>query len=128
MEKRRTPAQRRRLLQRRKVQIVPSPEYLEIMEILECGEFPSAELVDRFLVKDRTMAFIRARIVDWALWRTRQARPLRRLANDDTFSVELEAAHDTAVARMRARWAEQDRRHSGRDVTPEDARRLARKQ
>lgn len=125
MKKPETLAQCRRLLQQRKVQSAPSPEYLEIMEILECGALPPAELVDRFLVNDRTLAFIRGRIVDWVLWRAGQGRPLRQLAADDMLSVALQAVHDTAVAKLRACWRDGDRQQSYHDVMVEDVRRLA---
>jgi hypothetical protein len=70
-------------------------------------EFPSAELVDRFLCYDPVMAFVADRIMDWMLWRMKQGRVFKRLASSDVFSVELQAAHDVAMARMYARWKKQ---------------------
>lgn len=120
-----TPAQRKYLLQRRKITITPSPMYLELLEMLECGEVPSAALVDQFLTHDRVMSFIKARVVDWVLWRFKEGRPLQRGADTDAFSVALQATHDTAVAEMDARWAKQDRLHGRHDATAEDGQRLA---
>jgi hypothetical protein len=70
-------------------QEVPSQEYLDILGIMACGEFPSEELLNRFLTYDPIMPYVSARIMDWMLWRMRHGRVFERLASDDSSSIAL---------------------------------------
>ena len=126
MRKPRTSAQRKRMLKQRKIEIAPSPMYLEIMEILECGDLPDAELIDRFLTHDRIMAFVEGRIVDWVLWRSKVGRPLERRARDDNFSAALDLAGILATIQVYERWSKEQQQHGAYVATEEDGSRLAR--
>jgi hypothetical protein len=103
----------------------PSPMYLEILEYLERGTFPPAELVDRFVTHDPIMGYVTWRIVDWVLWRAKVGRPLCRAADDDLFPIAFQAAKDLAIAELEVRWASQDRLRGWHTVSDDDARRFA---
>lgn len=97
--------------------VAPSPHYLKVLEILERGEFPPAELFDRLVVHDQVVSYIRWRIVDWVVWRQKTGRPLARNANDDTFPIEYEAARSLALEEFNRRWEAKERlREAERDL------------
>lgn len=74
-----------------------APTMREKIEILmSAGLLPSGDQLFDLMLEDQVAHYVWMRCIDWVLWRQAHGKPVKRLADADDTSIELDARHDAA--------------------------------
>ncbi len=89
---------------RRRKPIEASPQYLEILKILERGDMPTPKQFYEFLMRDRIMAYVQFRLWDVFAYRFDKYGWVPDPPRSYAFAIALEALRAEADAEMEARF------------------------
>lgn len=79
-------------------ELAPGPHYLELLSILERGDMPRGEQLYEAFAHDRVLGFVYCRIIDYLVYMQQRGVRFRRIAFDDSCSIELAAAEAAFIA------------------------------